>query len=173
MAHGMTIVIMGVAGSGKSTIARLLADTLSWQMIEADDLHSGENVAKMRAGEPLNDVDREDWLKHLQQRIWQETSTGASTVVACSALRRGFRQRLADGAGGPTMFVFLQLDLATALSRVSHRENHFMPSSLVFSQFESLEVPGADEALIVAADLPVSELVTQVLERLHQPSLLT
>jgi gluconokinase len=163
----MTIAIMGVSGSGKSTIARLLAETLSWQMIEADDLHSSENVAKMRAGEPLNDVDREGWLTHLQQRIWQETSSGASIVVACSALRRVFRQRLAAGAGGPTIVVFLQVDLATAFSRVRNRENHFMPSSLVSSQFESLEVPGAEEALIVSADLPASELVTQVLERLR------
>jgi gluconokinase len=135
------IVVMGVAGSGKSTIADLFAQRLGWTRIEGDDLHPPENVAKMAAGMPLNDADREPWLRLICQRI---NRTAGNQVITCSALRRGYRDilRTADG-----QVRFLHLSGSTELlgARIGARTEHFMPPSLLISQLDALEPLTPDE----------------------------
>jgi gluconokinase len=135
------IVVMGVAGSGKTTIARLLAQDLGWKQTEADDLHSPENVAKMAAGIPLTDSDRAPWLRRICQRI---DETEGNQVVTCSALRRSYRDILRT-ANARVRFLHLHGSPETLSSRIGARTDHFMPASMLASQMETLEPLTADE----------------------------
>ena len=160
------IVVMGVAGSGKSTVASRLAARLGWDFAEADVFHSAANVAKMQAGTPLTDDDRWPWLDALAQRIARAHATGRPCVVACSALRRVYRERLAAG-GGDVRFVYLRGDFATIEGRLAARTGHYMPASLLESQFRTLEEPGPDEPAITvstlgAPDAQVDEIVRRL-----------
>jgi gluconokinase len=163
-----TVVVMGASGSGKSTVARLLADRTGWPMCEADDLHPAANVAKMAAGIPLVDDDRWPWLKGVAGWIGEQEAAGRDAVVACSALRRAYRDVLRDGHPS-VVFVYLQLSEADLNARVAGRRGHFMPAALVASQLATLEPLAADEpglALDGAARPDV--LVDQVVSRLLQ-----
>jgi gluconokinase len=153
MAAVLTIVVvMGVAGSGKSTVASLLADGLGWDFVEGDDFHPLANVDKMRRGIPLSDADRAPWLDRLNAEIRRRVTTRDPAVVACSALRHAYRERLRQGVPlGRMTFVFLEADRATLERRLGERErhDHYMPASLLDSQLATLEPPTAAEAVTV------------------------
>lgn len=154
------IVVMGVAGCGKSAVGKALAAEEGAVFVEGDRLHPPENVARMASGEPLTDQLREGWLDAIGERIADLTGSGQSVVAACSALKRSYRDRL-RGFRRDIVFIYLKIDPATAKQRVASRKGHFMPASLVESQFAILEPPGADErALTADATLPVAEIVT-------------
>ncbi|NRG42918.1 gluconokinase [Rathayibacter sp. VKM Ac-2835] len=136
------LVVMGVSGSGKSTIARLLADRLGWTFVEGDDLHPAANVAKMAEGTPLTDEDRAPWLETISARIDTLVSAGDPVVVTCSALRRRYRDVLRRD---DLAFVHLAGTRELIADRLGARTGHFMPPALLDSQFEALEPLGDDE----------------------------
>ncbi|MGV9411776.1 gluconokinase [Nocardia sp. NPDC003693] len=135
------IVVMGVSGAGKSTVANLLAARLGWRMLEGDDLHPPANIAKMAAGQPLTDADRAPWLAAIAQRLGEHAGAGQSTVVACSALTRSYRDRLRRTAPPNLMFVYLHGTRADLERRTAHRDHAFMPAALLDSQLATLEEP--------------------------------
>jgi gluconokinase len=139
------IYITGVAGSGKSTIGKAVAHRLECEFLEGDDFHSEASVAKMRAGHPLNDDDRWPWLDRLGAAARAVAMRDGRVVVSCSALRRAYRDRLADGAGGRAIFVQLMTSPAEIQHRMATREGHFMPTGLMASQLATLERLEADE----------------------------
>lgn len=142
------IVVMGVSGSGKTTVGEAVAARLGLPFVDGDALHPPANIAKMRSGIPLEDADRWSWLD-LVARTLAEAPAGA--VVACSALRRAYRNRIRRGVPG-CRFLYLALNQAAADARLAARTGHFMPESLVASQYATLEVPDPSEADIVTVD---------------------
>jgi gluconokinase len=156
------IVVMGVAGCGKSAVGIALAATLNAVFIEGDRLHPPENVARMASGEPLTDQLRKGWLDAIGGRIAASVGKGQGVVAACSALKRSYRDRL-RAFYPDIVFLYLEIDPATARRRVASRKGHFMPASLVDSQFAILEPPGRDErALTIDATRPVADVVADV-----------
>ena len=151
----MRVVVMGVAGSGKSAVGVALADALGARFVDADGLHPEANVAKMSAGVPLTDDDRWPWL----ERVSDVLASGDPVVVACSALRRRYRDALR--AAGGVRFVLLDVDQATATERAARRAGHFMGPGMVASQFAALERPAADEddVIVVDASAPAADVV--------------
>jgi gluconokinase len=133
----LAVVVMGVSGAGKTTVARALADRLGAGFIDGDDLHSESARAKMAAGHALNDEDRWPWL----DRVGAALAGGGRRIVACSALKRVYRDRIRAGAGPGLRFVYLVADPAAMRARVASRPGHYMPASLVDSQFATLEAP--------------------------------
>jgi len=157
------IVAMGVAGCGKTVVGEALAEALSAVFIEGDRLHPPENVARMARGEPLTDALRESWLDAIGERIAASVADGHKAVAACSALKRRYRGRLRGFCPG-IIFLYLKIDRETAWRRVASRKGHFMPASLVDSQFATLEEPGPDElAITVDATRTVAAIVKEVL----------
>jgi gluconokinase len=138
---------MGVSGSGKSTLGALLAGKLDCPFLEGDDFHDASAVAKMSAGQPLDDDDRWPWLDRLGVAVGEAVASGSPVVAACSALRRRYRERLRAAIGGPTRFVLLDAGREELLRRLAGRSGHYMPASLLDSQLATLERPGADEAV--------------------------
>ncbi|MDQ0391691.1 gluconokinase [Labrys monachus] len=160
------LIVMGVSGSGKSTIAELLAAELGWPFRDGDDFHPPENVAKMHAGTPLTDEDRWPWLAAIAAWIEEARRRGGHVIVTCSALRRIYRDALRDGHGD-VRFVYLEGTKDLIASRLAKRKNHFMPPALLDSQFATLEPPGADEApLAVSIGATPDEIAAMVLEKL-------
>lgn len=156
------IVVMGVSGCGKTTVASALARRLGWDFIEADQLHSAANVAKMAAGTPLTDADRWPWLDAIAARIEAARAGRRPCVVACSALKRRYRERLAGGHRD-VRFVYLKGEFNTVASRLADRTGHYMPLSLLESQYEALEEPGAEEnALVLSIERPAEALVAEI-----------
>lgn len=142
---GPAIVVMGVSGAGKTTVARAVAQALSLAFVDADDLHPLANVSKMRAGRPLEDADRWPWLGAVARRIAADRRSEGGVVVACSALRRPYRDVLRDGAEGAVWFAELDVDGPALRRRLEARVDHFMPASLVGSQLAALEPLQPDE----------------------------
>jgi len=140
----VVLVLMGVSGCGKSTVAALLAGQLGWAFEEGDALHPPANVAKMAAGHPLTDDDRWPWLELVAEWIEHQLDSGESGIVTCSSLKRSYRDLL-NRRGSGVVFVYLAGDKATIAARLAVRHGHFMPSSLLDSQFADLEEPAADE----------------------------
>jgi gluconokinase len=138
-------VIMGVAGSGKTTIGVALARALSCPFVEGDDLHPRENVQRMAQGTPLTDEDRRPWLLAIAARLREAKLAGTGMVVACSALKRSYRDLLRSDGAADTRFVHLSGDRAIIAERLAARRGHFMPASLLDSQFATLEAPDPDE----------------------------
>ena len=138
---------MGVSGSGKSTLGALLARRLDCPFLEGDDFHDEQAVAKMSAGQPLVDDDRWPWLDRLGLAIGEAVASGGRVVAACSALKRGYRERLRGVILAPTRFVLLNASHDELLRRLTRRSGHYMPASLLDSQLATLERPGADEAV--------------------------
>jgi gluconokinase len=159
--HISSLVVMGVAGCGKSSVAQALAAGLGGVLIEGDVFHPQANVDKMARGIPLTDEDRAGWLDRLSEEIERVASRGERAVLACSALRQRYRNRL-RGATSSLGFVFLDLPQPEALRRVSQRESHFMPASLVESQFATLERPVAEPlTLTVDGTLSLARIVRE------------
>lgn len=155
------VVVMGVTGSGKSTVGTALAERMGVPFGDADDFHSPENVAKMRSGVPLDDTDRRPWLQAIG--VWLAEHRDSGAVVSCSALRRAYRDVLREGAPDVT-FLHLHGDMETVRKRVAARTGHFMPESLVQSQFDALEPLQPDEqGVVIPFDLPVDVIVERFL----------
>ncbi|MBX6389237.1 MAG: gluconokinase [Frankia sp.] len=171
------LVVTGVAGSGKTTVARAVAERLGWPYAEADDLHPRANIVKMAAGVPLTDSDRWPWLVTIAHWIRDRVRAGEPGVVTCSALRRRYRDILRAGAAAgaaqrpgaedPLLFVYLRGSPELIGRRMAARRSHFMPTSLLDSQFAALEEPGPDEhALTVDVDRPPDALARAVTDAL-------
>jgi len=163
MVAAKVIVVMGVAGSGKSTVARALADELGVTFLDADDFHSPANVAKMARGEALDDSDREGWLASLRARIDEVLAHGERAVLACSALKRAYRDKLGVGSPG-IVLVYIKGSFELIRERMLQRTGHFMKDSMLASQFAALEEP--NEAIVVDAAGSVDEIVRTILEKL-------
>jgi gluconokinase len=158
----MIVVVMGVCGCGKSTVGAALAAAMGWPFFDADEFHPPANVAKMAAGIPLTDEDRAPWLDRLAAEMGGIERAGGSAVLACSALKAAYRERLA--VAGDVRFVHLKGDRATIAARVAARTDHYMPAALVDSQFAALEPPA--DAIDVDVVLPVPEQVAAIRVRL-------
>lgn len=156
------LVIMGVSGCGKSSVGAGLAARLGLNYRDGDDLHPPENVAKMRAGMPLTDGDRWPWL----DRVGQVLLADAPVIVGCSALKRAYRDRIRTAAGGPVTFVHLAGSQEVIAARMALRQGHYMPLSLLDSQFAALEPPAAEEAITVSIDQPLEAIVADILRQL-------
>ena len=159
----LRLVIMGVSGCGKSSVGVGLATELGLIYRDGDDLHPLENVAKMRAGVALNDADRWPWL----DRVGWILKTQAPVVVGCSALKRAYRDRIRAAAGGSVCFVHLAGSKDVIAGRMAQRQGHYMPLSLLDSQFAALEPPEAEEkAISVSIDQPLNAIVAAIMRHL-------
>ena len=155
----MVVLVMGVAGVGKSSVAGALAEALGWPFIEGDDFHPPPNVQKMRGGAPLTEADREPWLRALGQRIRECTAERGHVVVACSALKARHRERLLPD-GADARLVFLTAPAGLIRERIGQRREHFMPARLLDDQLDALEPPA--RAITLDARRPVHELVAAI-----------
>ncbi|XP_007425475.1 probable gluconokinase isoform X1 [Python bivittatus] len=173
------VVVMGVSGSGKSTVGSLLADKLGWKFYDADDCHPEQNRRKMAEGIPLNDQDRIPWLCHLHAILMREHMSGQNAILACSALKKMYRCILENGetncqslnnqqeekksAPQKILFVHLAGSMDLIASRLGKRKGHFMPPTLLQSQFDTLEPPLAPENFItVGLEKPILEIVSDI-----------
>ncbi|SHG25039.1 gluconokinase [Flagellimonas flava] len=156
------LIIMGVSGTGKSTIGTKLSERLDFPFFDGDDYHPEENVQKMSAGNPLNDEDRKGWLERLNQLALEHKSTGA--IIACSALKESYRDLLSKQMGTTLQFVHLDGSFDLITSRLKARKGHFMTAALLQSQFDTLEPP--KDAIIVSIELTPEEIVSSVLRQL-------
>lgn len=158
------VVMMGVSGTGKTTIGKALAARLRWSFIDGDDLHPAMNVAKMTRGEPLDDEDRWPWLADLHQVIEDHQANSVPLVLACSALKASYRQVLVGNDQG-VVFVYLWAPRELIASRLHQRRGHFMPPTLLASQLDTLEPPA--DAIHVEVDRPVDETVETIIGQLR------
>jgi gluconokinase len=158
----LRVVIMGVSGCGKSSVGEGLAARLGIPYHDGDDLHPPANVEKMRTGVPLSDGDRWPWL----DRVAEVLAKDAPVIVGCSALRRVYRDRLRAGAGGPVRFIHLTGSRDLIAGRMAARTGHYMPPSLLDSQFAALEAPGPNEALAIDIDQPLGAIISAAAEGL-------
>ncbi|MCJ2083439.1 gluconokinase [Methylobacterium sp. J-090] len=160
------IVVMGVSGSGKSTVAACLAERLGWAFVDGDDFHSAAHVAKMRAGHPLDDDDRTPWLAAIGAWIDTRLQTREPGIVVCSALRRAYRDALVRGRP-EVRIAYLAGDRDLIEGRLAHRRGHFMPAALLDTQFAILEPPAAEEnAVVVGIDAPADAIAATIAVRL-------
>src|SRR5712692_5813393 len=155
---------MGVVGSGKTTVGKLLAEKLGWQFADADDFHSPENVTKMSQGIALDDSDRAPWLAAMRNAILQWNASGRNVVLACSALKRSYRDQL---RAGPVRFVFLRGSHDLILSRLRSRHGHFASESILQSQFADLEEP--EDRLAVEINQAPEAAVSEIVQKLSEP----
>jgi gluconokinase len=161
------LVVMGVSGSGKSTIGDSLAKRLHWRYEDGDKFHPASNVAKMSAGQPLTDEDRWPWLQAIADEIDRLSASAERAVIACSALKRSYREILVHGRDD-VRIVFLDGTEDLIAERLAARKGHFMPPGLLASQFMTLERPCADERPItVSIDAPVARIVDEIVSQLN------
>ena len=167
MVFDTILVVMGVSGSGKTTVAAMLAGALGAEFLEGDDLHPRSNVEKMKGGTPLTDEDRWPWLRAIAAEIDRVCEAGGHVVIGCSALRRAYRDLLVHGRDD-VRIVYLEGSQSLVDDRIGHRQGHFMPAGLLASQFETLEPPGADEhPVTVSVDAPVAAIVDGIIGQLR------
>lgn len=164
MAKTTVLLVMGVSGSGKSTVGKLLATELDVPFFDGDDYHPEENVAKMAAGNPLNDTDRIGWLKRINTLIKKNLESGA--VIACSALKESYRSIIATGVLQNIKFVYLKGSFEEIQDRMKKRKGHFMPTGLLKSQFDTLEPP--QKAISVSIQQSPFSIVLEILEHIDQ-----
>ncbi len=160
------LVVMGVSGSGKSTIAEKLAQRLRWTYEDGDRFHPASNVAKMSAGHPLTDEDRWPWLRAISDEIDRVCASGGHVVIACSALKRAYRDILVHGRSD-VRIVYLDGTQQLIATRLARRKGHFMPPGLLESQFRTLEPPGGSEnPVTVSIDASIDTIVDDIVSRL-------
>jgi gluconokinase len=159
----MIIVLMGVAGSGKTTVGTMLAKAMKCPFLEGDSLHSKENIDKMSDGIPLTDADRAPWLAAIRVRILERFERGLDLVVACSALKQQYREVLARDV--PITWVYLKGSPALIRDRLRHRPNHFMKADMLASQFEALDEPA--DALVIDVSAPPNTIVEHILSQVR------
>ena len=160
----MILIVMGVAGSGKTTVGSLLARKLGWQFADADDFHPPDNKDKISRGAALSDADRAPWLAAMRSAILQWNAAGENVVLACSALKRSYRDEL---RAGDVRFVFLTGDAALLRHRLRSRRDHFADEKILASQLATLEEPDADEsAILVKIDLSPDEAASAIIAKL-------
>jgi gluconokinase len=164
--RGVIVIICGVSGAGKTTVGELLARELGWRFFEADDFHPAANIEKMRSGRPLNDEDRRPWLDSLREQITRSLAAGENAGLACSALKRAYRDCLR--VNEKVKFVFLHGDHALVEKQLRSRHGHFMSPGLLQSQFDILEEPDPDED-VIAIDLGRTprQLVEEIIANLR------
>jgi gluconokinase len=163
------VVVMGVSGVGKTTIAKGLSTLTGWTFAEGDAFHPQANVEKMRDGQPLTDDDRWPWLRTIGEWMGEEIAQGRSAVVTCSALRRSYRDLLREGRP-EVEFLHLAADQSLVGDRLDHRKGHFMPSSLLHSQYDALEPLAADEAgVTVSVEGSVPDVLARAVAALDLP----
>jgi gluconokinase len=159
------LLLMGVSGAGKTTTAQRLARRLDWPFRDADSFHPPANIAKMRSGLPLTDVDRWPWLDAIAAYMDEQIAAGRSAIVTCSALKKAYRDRLLTGRRDARL-VYLKGEKQLIASRLERRRNHFMPPGLLTSQFDTLEEPRASErAIVVNVAMPPKRVVDRILTR--------
>ncbi len=160
----MKYVIMGVSGSGKSSVGEALSARIGAPFIDGDSLHPQENIARMAAGIPLDDEDRWPWLDRVGKTLHE---TEGPVILGCSALKRRYRDRIREAAGAPVTFIYLKGSRALIAERMLHRTGHFMPPTLLDSQFAALEPPSPNERFIaVDIDQPLDRIVDTILSAL-------
>jgi gluconokinase len=159
----VVVIVMGVAGSGKTTIASELARTLGWEFLDADSLHSPANVAKMHAGIPLDDADRAPWLQALRREIERSLAGTRSLALACSALKQSYREQLL--VSPDVKLVYLRGTFEVLRQRLEQRKGHFMPEQLLASQLETLEEPA--DAITVDVQHSVDEMIAEILTKIR------
>jgi gluconokinase len=164
----MIIVVMGVTGSGKTTVGSLLAHRLRWIFADADDFHSAANKAKMHRGIPLTDADRGPWLAAMHKQIAEWIASGQNAVLACSALKNGYRRQLWNGP--EVQFVYLQGSYGLIAERLRARKGHFADEHILAGQFTDLEEPSPSEATIVEIAGSPEEIVNEICNRLKLPA---
>ena len=157
------IVLMGVAGSGKTSVGLRLAEILDWPFFDGDEFHPQENIAKMSQGIPLDDGNRQAWLVRLHDLIAQHLSAGKSVLVASSALKREYRDQLRED-NRMVKFVYLKGDYEVIIHRLKNRKNHYMDGSMLQSQFDDLEEPAG--AVVIDIDQKLDDIVDQILQNL-------
>ena len=160
----MVIVLMGVSGSGKTTVGTRLADRLGWTFADGDDFHPPANVEKMSRGEPLTDADRWPWLRAVRDFIAERLEADAPAVVACSALKAAYREVLLEDNDGAEL-VYLRGDYDLIRDRMEARSDHFFDAELLDSQFEALEPPSTEEAYVVDVDASPDAIVDTIRDR--------
>ncbi len=161
----MIVIIFGVSGAGKTTVGKLLARNLAWHFLEADDFHPAENVEKMGSGHPLADEDRWPWLERLREQIKRSLAAEENAVLACSALKRKYRDSLR--VNSDVKFVFLLGDYGLVAKQLRHRRGHFMNPDLLRSQFADLEEPEPDESVLtIELGRTPKELVEEIKAKL-------
>ena len=160
------LIVMGVSGSGKSTVAELLGKRLGWRFEDGDSFHPASNVEKMRAGHPLTDEDRWPWLKAIAAEIDRVLGAGSTVVIGCSALKRAYRDVLLHHRTDVRL-VYLEGTQALIADRLGRRKGHFMPPGLLTSQFNTLEPPTPDEQPVtVSIKMPVKRVVDDIIRQL-------
>jgi gluconokinase len=160
----MLLVVMGVSGSGKTTVGSILAGRLGWPFEEGDSLHPQSNIEKMKAGHPLTDADRRLWLERVAEWVEERLDHGENGVITCSALKRAYRDVI-DRRGSGVVFVFLAGSKSTIAERLARRRGHFMPPGLLDSQFADLEPPGPPEPYVQVDAGPAPEVVADAVWR--------
>lgn len=158
----MIYIVLGVSGSGKSTIGMSLASKLELPFFDADDYHSEANKNKMASGTPLTDADREPWLRELAKLLAEQEQAGGA-VLACSSLKQHYREMLESGLLQPATFIYLKGSFELIYARLKARTGHFMKPELLKSQFDALEEP--DDALVIDIALPVPEIVKKIVKK--------
>jgi len=163
MPHKKTVlVVMGVSGCGKTAIGKLLSKKLGYPFFDGDDFHPEENIKKMSSGQPLVDEDRKEWLIRINQLAIEHRHTGA--IIACSALKKNYRSLIRAGMGNCIAFVFLDGSFDLIKSRLEERKGHFMPISLLQSQFDTLEPPSKE--ITVSIEAEPNAIVKEILKRI-------
>jgi gluconokinase len=165
----MVVILMGVSGSGKTSVGRALADRVRWAFEDADDWHPAASVEKMRSGIALTEADRVPWITALANAIAGWVAGRRDVVLACSALRKWYRDALRSGSSDPQIvrFVYLKGTYEAIDQRLRARATHFMPESLLQSQFATLEEPDVVEAFAINVSLPVDAIVNTIISELH------
>jgi gluconokinase len=161
----MIVLVMGVTGAGKTTVGRLLAQTLGWPFLDADDFHPATNIEKMRSGVPLNDSDRLPWLAAIHTELLRCAANDQDVVLACSALKRSYREMLGDGLD--VRICYLKASYSEIEGRLRSRSGHFAGKAILAGQFADLEEP--TDAIVIAVTESAESTVREALERLHLP----